>query len=69
MVRTIFDQPDAVEVHAQFDRVVAALEAKLPTAASHLAEAREQRASPPGTAGVSSVSSGHGGRFRSCVCV
>jgi putative transposase len=42
MVATIFDQPDAVEVHAQFGRVVAALEAKLPTAAGHLAEAREQ---------------------------
>jgi transposase-like protein len=42
MVRTIFDQPDAVEVHAQFDRVVAALEAKLPKAAEHLAGAREQ---------------------------
>jgi putative transposase len=42
MVRTIFDQPDAVEVHAQFDRVVAALRAKLPKAGEHLAEAREQ---------------------------
>jgi putative transposase len=42
MVRTIFDQPDAVEVHAQFDRVVAALQAKLPTAGEHLAQAREQ---------------------------
>jgi putative transposase len=42
MVRTNFDQPDAVEVHAQFDRVVAALEAKLPKAGEHLAGAREQ---------------------------
>jgi len=42
MVRTIFDQPDAVAVHAQFDRVVAALEAKLPKAADHAAGAREQ---------------------------
>ncbi len=41
MVRTIFDQPDAGEVHAQFDRVVAALESKLPKAAEHLAGARE----------------------------
>ena len=41
LVRTIFDQPDAAEVHAQFDRVVAALEVKLPAAAEHLAEARE----------------------------
>lgn len=38
MVRTVFDQPDTSEVHAQFDRVVAAL----PAAAAHFAEAREQ---------------------------
>ena len=42
MVRTVFDQPDSDEVHAQFDRVVAALEAKLPKAADHLGDAREQ---------------------------
>jgi putative transposase len=41
LVRTIFDQPDAAEVHAQFDRVVAALEAKLPAAAEHPSAARE----------------------------
>jgi len=41
LVRTIFDQPDAAEVRAQFDRVVSALEAKLPAAASHLGAARE----------------------------
>jgi transposase-like protein len=41
LVRTIFDQPDAAEVAAQFDRVVAALESKLPAAAEHLADARE----------------------------
>jgi putative transposase len=41
MVRTIFDQPDAVEVAAQFDRIVTALETKLPKAAAHLAQARE----------------------------
>jgi putative transposase len=39
LVRTIFDQPDAAEVHAQFGRVVDALEAKLPAAAEHLAAA------------------------------
>ena len=42
MVRTVFDQPDSDEVHAQFDRVVTALEAKLPKAAEHLGDAREQ---------------------------
>jgi putative transposase len=41
LVRTIFDQPDPAEVHAQSGRVVAALEAKLPTAAEHLAAARD----------------------------
>jgi putative transposase len=41
LVRTIFDQPDAAEVAAQFARVVTALEAKLPAAAEHLSAARE----------------------------
>jgi putative transposase len=41
LVRTISGQPDAAEVHAQFERVVTALEAKLPAAAEHLAAARE----------------------------
>jgi len=41
LVRTIFDQPDTAEVHAQFDRVVTALEGKLPAAAEHLAAARD----------------------------
>jgi len=41
LVRTIFDQPDAAEVAAQFGRVVAALEGKLPAAAAHLSGARD----------------------------
>jgi putative transposase len=41
LVRTIFDQPDTAEVHAQFDRVVTALDGKLPAAAGHLAAARD----------------------------
>jgi transposase-like protein len=41
MVRTIFDQPDADEVRAQFARVVDAIEAKYPDAATHLDESRE----------------------------
>src|SRR5512144_2777032 len=41
LLRTVFAQTDPVEVSAQFDRVVEALEAKLPRAAAHLAEARE----------------------------
>ena len=41
LVRTIFDQPDAAKVAAQFDRVVHALAGKLPAAAGHLAAARD----------------------------
>jgi transposase-like protein len=41
MLRTVFDQPDADAVRAQFDRVVAAVGAKFPDAAEHLADARE----------------------------
>jgi putative transposase len=41
LVRTIFDQPDTAEVHAQFGRVVEALDGKLPAAAGHLAAARD----------------------------
>jgi putative transposase len=40
LLRTIFDQPDADEVHAQFDRVVEGLEVKFPAAAQHLDSAR-----------------------------
>ncbi len=41
LVRTIFDQPDADAVRAQFQRVVATIEAKFPTAAEHLDAARD----------------------------
>ncbi|MER6596804.1 IS256 family transposase, partial [Micromonospora purpureochromogenes] len=41
LVRTIFDQPDTDAVRAQFDRVVATIEAKFPTAAEHLDTARD----------------------------
>ena len=40
LVRTIFDQPAAEEVHAQHARVVASLEAKHPDAAEHLDQAK-----------------------------
>lgn len=39
-VRSIFDQPDAASVTAQFDRVVAAFEEKPPDAARHLEDVR-----------------------------
>ncbi|WP_420866410.1 transposase [Carbonactinospora thermoautotrophica] len=41
LVRTIFAQPDAAAVAAQFAHAVAALEAKFPAAAEHLQAARE----------------------------
>jgi putative transposase len=41
LVRTIFEQPDAASVRAQHAQVTAALEAKLPAAATHLDDARE----------------------------
>ena len=40
LLHSIYDQPDAESVHAQFDRVVDALAEKLPRVAEHLEEAR-----------------------------
>ena len=37
---TVFDQPDAAAVHAQFDRILDALADKLPVVAAHLEAAR-----------------------------
>ena len=42
LLGTIFDQPDAESVHAQFDRVLDALEHKLPRSFEHLEAAREE---------------------------
>jgi putative transposase len=39
-VRTIFDQANADAVHAQYDRVIEALDGKYPDAAEHLEAAR-----------------------------
>ena len=41
LVRTIFEQPDPASVRAQHRQVVEALEAKLPQAAAHLDNARD----------------------------
>jgi len=41
MLHSIYDQPDATAVHAQFDRVVDQVADKLPDVADHLSEARE----------------------------
>jgi putative transposase len=40
LLHSLYDQPDAESVHAQFDRVVDALTEKLPAVAEHLDEAR-----------------------------
>jgi transposase-like protein len=40
MLQSVFDQPDAPSVHAQFDRAVEALHEKLPAVAEHLEVAR-----------------------------
>jgi transposase-like protein len=41
LLHSVYDQPDAEAVHAQFDRIVGALTEKLPEAAAHLEAARE----------------------------
>lgn len=40
LLHSIYDQPDAPSVHAQFDRVINALQDKLPAVADHLEAAR-----------------------------
>lgn len=41
LLHSVYDQPDAAGVHAQFDRVLDALAEKLPKVADHLEAARE----------------------------
>jgi transposase-like protein len=40
LLHSVYDQPDAASVHAQFDRVLDALADKLPRVAAHLEDAR-----------------------------
>ena len=40
MLHSVYDQPDAAAVHAQFDRLLDAINEKLPTVAEHLDAAR-----------------------------
>ena len=40
LLHSVYDQPDAAAVHAQFDRVLDALADKLPAVAEHLEGAR-----------------------------
>ena len=41
MLHSVYDQPDAAAVHAQFDRLIDYVTEKLPAVAEHLAAARE----------------------------
>lgn len=41
MLHSVYDQPEAASVHAQFDRLLEYVEQKLPDVAEHLAGARE----------------------------
>ena len=40
LLHSVYDQPDAASVHAQYDRILDALTDKLPTVAAHLDAAR-----------------------------
>ncbi len=40
LLHSVYDQPDADSVHAQYDRVIDALESKLPKVTEHLDAAR-----------------------------
>ncbi len=42
LLHSVYDQPDAAAVHAQFDRVLDGLHDKLPQVAAHLEAAREE---------------------------
>src|SRR3954451_11042219 len=42
LLHSVYDQPDAAAVHAQFDRIVDALIDKLPQVATHLEDARAE---------------------------
>jgi putative transposase len=41
LLRSVFDQPDAEQVHAQFDRVEAQLRERFPAVAAYLADAKD----------------------------
>jgi putative transposase len=40
LLHSVYDQPDAASVHAQYDRLIDAITAKLPKVAAHLDAAR-----------------------------
>ena len=43
LLHSVYDQPDAASVHAQYDRLVDAIAEKLPKVAEHLDAARRRR--------------------------
>ncbi len=42
LLHSVYDQPDATSVHAQYDRILDALSAKLPAVVAHLDDARSE---------------------------
>ena len=44
LLHSVYDQPDAASVHAQYDRLIDAISEKLPKVAAHLDAARARRA-------------------------
>ena len=41
LLHSVYDQPDAASVHAQYDRLIDAIASKLPDVARHLEDARD----------------------------
>ena len=41
LLHSVYDQPDAASVHAQYDRLIDAIAGKLPDVARHLEDARD----------------------------
>jgi transposase-like protein len=47
LLHSVYDQPDAESAHAQFDRILDALDGKLPVVAEHLEAARPTSSPSP----------------------
>ena len=58
LLHSVYDQPDAASVHAQFDRILDALHGKLPAVAEHLEAARAACSRSPSSPARCGVRSG-----------
>ena len=67
LVRTIFDQPDAAAVTAQFDRVLDTIAQKFPAAAEHLPGQLQQHPVEPGPSFVGRAGERHRATSRGVV--